>query len=164
MVAISNTQFLVLERDNRGIGIDDPLGKEAVGTKRIYLIDIASASDVRSFKGLKNNNTLPTAIKAVSKTLAVDIQAELTKAKLTIPEKMEGLAIGPRLDDGSFLLLVSTDNDFSVTQNDNDVQLDVCADGRQVKLDSGCGANKLLPSYLYAFKVKIPGYLSPANM
>lgn len=31
------------------------------------------------------------------------------------PEKWEGLAIGPRLDDGSYLVLAGTDNDYSVT-------------------------------------------------
>ena len=33
------------------------------------------------------------------------------------PEKWEGLAIGPRLASGDYLLLAGTDNDYSVTQN-----------------------------------------------
>ncbi|HZL92360.1 MAG TPA: esterase-like activity of phytase family protein, partial [Vicinamibacterales bacterium] len=36
--AINDTEFLVLERDNRGIGVDDPIGARAVGSKRIYKI------------------------------------------------------------------------------------------------------------------------------
>jgi hypothetical protein len=33
-----------------------------------------------------------------------------------VPEKWEGLAIGPKLADGSFLMLAGTDNDYSVSQ------------------------------------------------
>ena len=32
------------------------------------------------------------------------------------PEKWEGLAVGPKLADGSYLVLAGTDNDYSVTQ------------------------------------------------
>ncbi len=41
------------------------------------------------------------------------------------PEKWEGLAVGPRLNDGSYLLLAGTDNDYSVTQNGSNIQFDV---------------------------------------
>jgi hypothetical protein len=41
------------------------------------------------------------------------------------PEKWEGLTVGPRLRDGSYLVLTGTDNDYSVTQNDSTVQFDV---------------------------------------
>ena len=36
----------MLERDNRGIGVDDPIGARAVGSKRIYKINITGATDV----------------------------------------------------------------------------------------------------------------------
>ena len=42
-----------------------------------------------------------------------------------VPEKWEGLAIGPQLKDGSYLMLAGTDNDYSVTQNTDGDQLDV---------------------------------------
>jgi hypothetical protein len=41
------------------------------------------------------------------------------------PEKWEGLAIGPKLADGSFMMLAGTDNDYSATQNGSNVQFDV---------------------------------------
>ena len=41
------------------------------------------------------------------------------------PEKWEGLTIGPRLADGSYLVLAGTDNDFSVSQNPSAIQFDV---------------------------------------
>jgi PEP-CTERM motif-containing protein len=40
-------------------------------------------------------------------------------------KKWEGLAIGPRLSDGHYVILAGTDNDFSVTQNASSIQLDV---------------------------------------
>src|SRR5262249_31025760 len=42
-----------------------------------------------------------------------------------VPEKWEGLAIGPRLKGGNYLLLAGTDNDYSVTQNTRGEQFDV---------------------------------------
>jgi hypothetical protein len=40
------------------------------------------------------------------------------------PEKWEGLSVGPRLADGSYLVLAGTDNDYSVTQNATGAQFD----------------------------------------
>lgn len=37
----------------------------------------------------------------------------------------QGLAIGPRLGGGAYLVLAGTDNDYSVTQNASSVQFDV---------------------------------------
>ena len=42
-----------------------------------------------------------------------------------VPEKLEGLSIGPQLNDGSYLMLAGTDNDYSVTQNAGGEQFDV---------------------------------------
>ena len=57
------------------------------------------------------------------------------------------------------------DNDFSVIQNDDDVQFDVCTDGltaQQVGLDRACPAGlSLLPSYLYSFKADGLNYVQP---
>jgi hypothetical protein len=69
---------------------------------------------------------------------------------------MEGLAIGPRLADGTYELLVASDNDFSVTQNDSNVQFDVCTDGQtwqQVSIDDDCPKGlSLIPTFLLSFK------------
>ena len=46
IVAINGHEFLVLERDNRGIGVDDPAGNNAVGSKRIFKIDIDGATNI----------------------------------------------------------------------------------------------------------------------
>jgi len=42
-----------------------------------------------------------------------------------VPEKWEGLAIGPQLKGGDYLMLAGTDNDYSVTQNAVGAQFDV---------------------------------------
>ena len=41
------------------------------------------------------------------------------------PEKWEVLTVGPRLNDGSYLVLAGTDNDYSVTQNSSSMQFDI---------------------------------------
>jgi hypothetical protein len=41
-----------------------------------------------------------------------------------VPEKWEGLGIGPRLNDSSYVMVAGTDNDYSVTQNSNGQQFD----------------------------------------
>ena len=152
ITALNDNEFLVLERDNRGFGVEDPTASRLVGSKRVYKIDLTNATDVSNVS-LAATNTLPPDVTAVSKSLFLDIADTLRDAGLVVPEKFEGLAIGPQLTDGSYALLVGTDNDFSVTQNNQDLQFDVCTNGSQVTIDSGCpeGAT-LIASYLYSFK------------
>jgi hypothetical protein len=157
---IGGTKFLVIERDNRGQGPDNLIAGalQPVGTKRVYMIDIAGASDVSGLVLNASNTALPNGVSAVSKTLFLDVAGAFTNAGEIVPEKIEGLAIGPKLDDGSFLLLLATDNDFSVTQNANtNVQFDVCTGGGstvQVALGAACPSGQaLVPSRLYSFKV-----------
>ena len=157
ITAINNNEFLVLERDNRGVGEADPLGIAPVASKLVYKINLTGATDVSSIS-LVGTNTLPTNVTPVSKSLFLDIASALQNAGETLPEKLEGLAIGPQLSDGSYALLLGTDNDFSVTQtSENNTQFDVCTDGTsstQVPIDSGCPEGQsLIPAYLYSFKV-----------
>lgn len=157
IIALDNGKFLVLERDNRGLGVDDPTGVNPVGSKRVFLVDLAGATDVSS-TSLAGINDLPAGVVPVSKTLWLDIQAELQKAGITVTEKMEGLAIGPRLDNG-YAFVVVTDNDFSVTQTGEGVQFNRCTSGVggssiDVALGEACPAGThLLNSYAYVFKV-----------
>ncbi len=155
IAAINEHEFLALERDNRGFGIDDPTGLIPVSTKRIYRIDIAGATDVSGIS-LSGTNTLPTEVVPVAKRLFMDLLPELRMAEARVPEKMEGLTIGPRLADGTYELLLASDNDFSVTQNNLSVQFDVCTNGvtsQQVAIDAGCPEGlSLLPTFLLSFK------------
>lgn len=150
---IGGTTFLVIERDNRGVGVDDYDGDNPVGSKRVYMIDIAGADDVSAIS-LANTNDLPAGVDPVSKTLFLDVNAALAANGVTVVDKFEGLAIGPRLAGGGFALVIATDNDFSVTQTGSGEQFDVCSADIQVSIGAGCPqGSSLLPSYLYSFAV-----------
>jgi len=153
--ALSDNEFLVLERDNRGLGV------ELTATpihKRIYRINLLGATDIKNIS-LAGSDSLPAGVVPVQKTAEFDLLAALKAQGVTVPEKMEGLAIGPRLADGRYQVLVGTDNDYSVTQSGSGEQFDVCVnpvtDARtQVPLDSACPAGSaLIPGYLMSFVV-----------
>ena len=152
ITALNDSEFLVIERDNRGLGEADPTGKAPVSSKQVYKIDLSQATDVSNID-LSGTNTLPNNVTAVSKSLFLNIADSLQTAGQVVPEKLEGLTIGPQLTDGSYAVLIGTDNDFSVTQTGAGVQADVCTDGTTVAINAGCpGGSTLIPSYLYSFK------------
>ena len=93
-----------------------------VGSKRIFRIDIAGASDVSGIN-LASSNNLPAGVNPVGKELFLDIQAELTAAGELIPDKFEGMAIGPQLASGNYALITITDNDFTNVQTDPTLDL-----------------------------------------
>jgi len=188
IVAINDIEFLVLERDNRGIGVDDPAGARAVGSKRVYKINITGATDVTDkVLGL---DALPAGTVAVTKVPAVflDLQTNTLLPNRKQAEKWEGLTIGPRLKNGDFMLLAGNDNDYSVTQTGAGEQFDVYVDfnGNFAKcvLDdpTQCKVNpaaddpintnlvalpvgyELLPGVLHAFRApaaSLAGYVEP---
>jgi hypothetical protein len=125
--AINATQFLVLERDNRGIGVDDPAAARAVGSKRVYKIDISGATDVTTIP--LGPDTLPAGVVPVAKGPAfIDITKYSNLPGDKQVEKWEGLAIGPALMSGRRLILIGNDNDYSVTQTGAGEQFDVYVD------------------------------------
>ncbi|HEY7166893.1 MAG TPA: esterase-like activity of phytase family protein [Candidatus Binatia bacterium] len=121
LLALNDHEFLVLERNNRGIGIGATLNPP---DKRVYKIDITGATDVSNID-LDAPGAVYTKVTKAS-TAFITISAN-TLAALgnKVPEKWEGLTIGPRLADGSFIIVTGTDNDYSVTQNDSGTQFDV---------------------------------------
>lgn len=179
LVAINDHEFYVLERNNRGIGVGATF---ATADKEVYKIDITGATDVSNI-----DLDSGTAYTKVTKSVQIlDLDANtLSALGNKSPEKWEGLAIGPKLADGSFLMLAGTDNDYSVTQNTSGAQLDVYfrfsdtdpyASSIQCPLGttSGCigaatsvpgdGSYKLLPGVLHAYKVsatELAGYTAP---
>jgi PEP-CTERM motif len=97
------------------------------------------------------------------------------------------LAVGPRLDNGSYLILAGSDNDYSVTQNGQNVQFDVWFDFLladpyansiqcPIGLTAGCfntnggapatltTAYALLPGVLHAYTARIDGYIAPTTV
>jgi hypothetical protein len=122
LLALNNTEFLVLERNNRGVGAG--ADNTAPFNKKVFKIDLGNATD---FSGVTfaSSGCPEGKVSKVSTPfldLALSGPAELAGK---VPEKWEGLAVGPRLKDGSYLMLAGTDNDYSVTQNASNVQYDV---------------------------------------
>nr|WP_315183765.1 esterase-like activity of phytase family protein [uncultured Albidiferax sp.] len=188
LVAINHDSFWVLERNNRGVGAGAAL---ATPDKRVYRISLAGASDVSNTTLPPTGAALPTGVVAVSKSASViDLAANTLPALGNLsPEKWEGLAIGPQLPDGRFVLLAGTDNDYSVTQTGSGAQFDVyfkmdapdpLAASIQCPLDktTGCTfttggaaatwtpAYILLPGVLHAYTAtpaELAGYLRPGR-
>ena len=97
-------QFVVIERDGS-------VGDKA-GFKKLMLISTESASVVSAADQLPQDE-LPSEMQSVSKTVLIDLLADqwgLAGEKM--PEKLEGLAFGPDIDENNRLLLVVSDNDF----------------------------------------------------
>jgi hypothetical protein len=140
IVAINEHEFLVIERDNRGIGVDDPAGANVVGSKRVFKIDVRGATDITN-TALPDNGDLAAAhITPVTKSpeVFIDLAANTLLPNGKLVEKWEGLTIGPRLKNGGHLILAGNDNDYSVTQEaGTNVQFDVYVDfnGGSVRRD-----------------------------
>lgn len=184
LVALNDHEFLVLERNNRGLGVGATL---ANADKRVYKIDITGATDVSAID-LDASGALYTKVtKATTQFLDLDANT-LAALGNKSPEKWEGLTIGPRLSDGSFLILAGTDNDYGVTQNGSNVQFDVyfrfsdadpyassiqCPLGQTTACVLTANANTaatltaeyaLLPGVLHAYKAAaddLVGYVAP---
>lgn len=156
ITAVSDDEFIVLERDNRGLGVEVTA---APLHKRLYRIDLRGATDIAGVS-LAGSNELPAGVVAVGKRPEADLLAALQSVGSTIPEKLEGVAFGPRLASGGRIALVGSDNDYSVTQTGEGEQFDVCVDldsgqRAQVALDAPCPAGtELIPGYLLSFKVR----------
>jgi len=125
IIALNDHEFLVLERNNRGMGVDSEL---TTGNKKLFKIDINGATDVTGLD-LTNNGTtlLDPSIVLVSKSLFLDLIPGTVLAELgnLPPEKLEGLTIGPQLIDGQYVIVLGTDGDFSITQDVNtNIQFD----------------------------------------
>lgn len=106
IVALNNHQFLVDERDGKGLG-----DGSSAAIKQIFKIDLSGATDVTTLSG-----DLTTY--AVSKTLVIDVVAQLKANGVTvknIPAKLEGLAFGEDVLLNGILqhtLYITNDNDF----------------------------------------------------
>jgi len=188
LVALGNDKFLVLERNNLGVGVGAALTSGAnVADKAVYQIDLSLATDVSGVVLPSSGAAaLPAGVVLAAKgAKVIDLDAN-TLAALggKSPEKWEGLAIGPRLANGRYVVLAGTDNDYSVTQNGAGTQFDVyfrftdadpyassiqCPIGQT----TGCfltsssaaatlgGEYQLLPGVLHAYTADVAGYVSP---
>lgn len=114
MLALNDHEFLVLERDGKGLGD----GSNAA-LKQIYKVDISGATDV---SGLSGEAAL--LAKAPTKSLFLDIKSVLNANGITddlIPAKLEGMAFGEDVTIDGILkhtLYIANDNDFLATSPD----------------------------------------------
>jgi hypothetical protein len=123
LVALNNNEFLIIERNNRGVGVGATVSPT---DKNVYKINLSGATDVSAITLPASGTTLPPGVSAVAKSAQfIDLDAN-TLAALgnKSPEKWEGLTIGPKLANGGYVILAGTDNDFSVTQNGTGTQFD----------------------------------------
>ncbi len=181
LVALGNDKFLVLERNNRGIGVGATVSP---ADKAVYEIDLAGAADV-------SNVTLPAtgafAGAVIKSPKKMDLDANTLPALGNkSPEKWEGLAVGPMLANGQYLMLAGTDNDYSVTQSGSGEQFDAwfdfsLADPYANSLQCPIGTTNncfltnggasaawsdslaLLPGVLHAYTASIEGYVTPVS-
>ncbi|SEL24152.1 FxDxF family PEP-CTERM protein [Nitrosovibrio tenuis] len=106
IVALNNHQFLVDERDGKGLG-----DGTSAAVKQLFKIDIDGAQDVSGMSGDLSS-------KAISKTLFLDVVDKLHGNGIAfdqVPAKMEGLAFGEDVViDGVIrhTLFFTNDNDF----------------------------------------------------
>ncbi len=121
ILAINDNEFLVLERDGKGLG-----DGSSADVKRIYKVNLAGATDIGALNGgagISGEANLLTY--AVNKTLFLDLKTSLVAAGVpvtAIPSKLEGMAFGDDILEGSTLyhtLYVANDNDFASASGDN---------------------------------------------
>jgi hypothetical protein len=105
---IAPNRLLVIERDGKP--------GDTTNFKRIYEIDLTDATDIFGIEKLPSKG-IPDDVRPVSKKLFLDLMApKHGLASSTFPEKIEGIAMGPQLADGSRLFIIASDNDFRADQ------------------------------------------------
>jgi hypothetical protein len=107
IVAINNHEFLIDERDGKGLG--GGAGSETAAVKQLFKIDLNGATDISGVSSMTSSTP------AVSKSLFLDVVQVLNAngiASTAIPSKIEGFAFGADLADGRHTLWMTNDNDF----------------------------------------------------
>jgi outer membrane protein assembly factor BamB len=113
ILAINNHEFLVLERDGKGLGDDSQ-----ASVKRIFKINLKHATDIGPLNISGEASLLPY---AVEKTLFLDLKTLLNDygiASSDIPAKLEGMAFGDDVISKGVTyhtLWIANDNDFLPT-------------------------------------------------
>ncbi len=113
IVAINDHEFLVDERDGKGLG-----DNSTAVVKQLFMIDLADATDVSGITRIGTTTPL------VRKTLFLDVVTALTEIGTNandIPAKIESVAFGPDIAIGGVTkhtLFLANDNDFLSTVTD----------------------------------------------
>jgi hypothetical protein len=103
LIALDNAgTLLALERSySQGVG----------NTIRLYVANTEDASDVSGMEALTEGE----AVTPIAKEQLADFGELVSDLGIT-PDNLEGMALGPHLADGRYLLLVVSDNNFNPSQ------------------------------------------------
>jgi hypothetical protein len=113
IVAINDHEFLVDERDGKGLG-----DNSNAAVKQVFRIDLNGAQDISGLSGNLSAN-------AVAKTLTLDVKNLLGAAGIAaqdVPAKIEGMTFGQDVIYNNInlhTLWISNDNDFLATITDS---------------------------------------------
>ena len=133
ITAINENEFLVLERDNRGIGVDDPAGANVVGSKRIYKIDVRGATDIAARELPSDGNLAAAVPPIVPVTKSPDVFIDLA-ANTQLPNGKQvdvrggarnGAAIGWLLFVANAFWVVAYDTEYAMVDRDDDLRLGI---------------------------------------
>jgi hypothetical protein len=97
-------RFITIERDG--------LSGSDAAFKKLMLISTSGATDIHGVMRI-SAQTITSGITAVEKRVFIDLlDPKWNLAGEKMPEKIEGLALGPKFPNGDQLLLIASDNDF----------------------------------------------------
>jgi uncharacterized protein YhjY with autotransporter beta-barrel domain len=166
LLALNDTQFLVLSRDANGLG----LSNNPFVYKSVLLVDTTGATNIAgtpfetSYTPIATNGVLNSALTPVAQTEVVNIlnSTQLGKFginlnnavgqanRLTLTEKWEGMALVPALDEKApqdYFLLIGNDDDFLATN---------CNVGGQ-----NCAQGVNSDATILTYRVTLPTYVEP---
>jgi hypothetical protein len=125
IVALSNTEFLILERDGEGLGASTAAVASTAVVKQLFYINLATATDISGINLVAASaagvTPVVVASPTVTKTLWLDMVTKLTAAGILakdIPSKLESVTFGPDITISGVpkhTLFVANDNDFVPT-------------------------------------------------
>lgn len=112
LVSLGGDDLIAMERSYLAERRGSDQGGPSLNRIRLFRVTLAGATDVSALGSLAGASFTP-----VRKTLLLDLsQVKGLSRELATLENFEGLAIGPRLADGSASLLLVSDDNFHETQ------------------------------------------------
>jgi len=183
VLALNNTQFLVLSRDGNGRGTNGNANQ--IAFKSVLLVDVTGATNIAGTAYSTGTNPTPISTTAAangSGALAAGIvpvkqvelvnmlnTAQLTKfgintrtnpsVQYTLSEKWEAMGLAPVLEEGKphdFFLLIGNDNDF--VSDDIDAAGVQNANAALNSATAGVGNND---NVIMVYRLTLPTYIDP---
>jgi hypothetical protein len=180
ILALNNTQFLVLSRDGNGRGTNGNANQ--IAFKSVLLVDTTGATNLvgTTYAGTTpvsttaSNNGSGALVEGITPVRQVELVNMLNTAQLTrfgintttrpstqytLSEKWEAMGLAPVLEEGKphdFFLLIGNDNDF--VSNDVDAAGIQNADTSLNSATAGVGNND---NVIMVYRLTLPTYIDP---